>query len=143
MGRNAEPIDLIVAKGKTHIGRREILERKAAEIPVEIGDLSAPEYLTKGQKKKFEHYSKLLGQVGMKELDIDCLARYIIAHEQYLVYVDLAAKAEDTAERVKLVNLADKFFNEAHRSASALGLTITSRCKLTLPKSISEEDDEL
>ena len=142
MGRNAEPIDLIQAKGRKHLGQREILERKAAEIPVAVGDLSAPSYLTKTQKAKFEHYSELLGQVGMKELDVDCLARYIIAHDQYLAYIKLAAKVEDVNEKAKLVNLADKFFNQAHKSASALGLTITSRCKLVLPKAL-EEDDEL
>lgn len=144
MGRNSEPIDLLIAKGRSHLTKKEILERRAAEIPVPVGDLSAPSFLTKKQKERFDWYADRLQQVGMKDLDVDCLARYIVAHDRYIEFTKKAAKTDIEIDAVvKYANLADKAFNQAHKCATALGLTITSRCKLTLPKSIAEEDDEL
>ena len=36
-------------------------------------------------------------------------------------------------------NLQDKFFKQARSAAGDLGLTITSRCRLVLPKNKQEE----
>ena len=142
MPRAKEPIDILTAKGKSHMTREQILEREIAELKPERGDISAPDYLTTGQKKRFDHYAARLDALDIfKDLDVDCLARYIIAHDNYLKYTKEAEKEKTMDARVKINNMADKAFNQAHKCAMALGLTIVGRCKLSIPK--AEEDDEL
>ena len=139
----AQPINLIEAKGRYHIGKADAERRRASELKVPDGGIEAPAFLTKKQKEKFDHYAELLQNIGiMKELDVDCLARYIVAHDQYISYTKKSNREPDIDAKIKLANLADKSFNQAHKCATALGLTITSRCKLTvLPE--QEELDEL
>lgn len=88
MARPREPIDLIVAKGKKHLGKDEIEERKAQEVNVPFVDIEPPKYL-KGKKRinEFNHYAGMLVKIGIfTELDVDVLAKYIIAKELYLQY---------------------------------------------------------
>ena len=87
-GKPREPIDLIVAKGKKHLTKDEIEERKAQEVDVPFVDVKPPSYL-KGKKRRseFNHYAGMLLKIGIfTELDVDVLAKYIIAKELYLQY---------------------------------------------------------
>ena len=87
-GKQREPIDLIVAKGRKHLTKDEIEERKAQEVDVPFVDVKPPSYL-KGKKRRseFNHYAGMLLKIGIfTELDVDVLAKYIIAKELYLQY---------------------------------------------------------
>ena len=54
-GRPRQPIDLIVAKGKKHLTKKEIEERKKQEVKAPADNIHAPDYLTEKQKKTFEN----------------------------------------------------------------------------------------
>lgn len=87
-GRPREPIDLIAAKGKKHLTKQEYQERKDSEVNVPFVDVKPPKYL-KGKKRinEFNQYAEMLVNIGIfTELDVDVLAKYIIAKELYVAY---------------------------------------------------------
>lgn len=146
MGRNKQPIDLLLAKGKSAFSQETIERRRAEELKVPFTDVEPPEYLSSKQKDKFTDIAdKLLALNIMTELDVDCLARYVLAHDLYLAYTSQMTKAikdKDMSLLKEMQNLQDKAFRQAQSAASALGLTITSRGKIVVPQP-PEEDEEL
>lgn len=143
-----QPTNLLIVKGKKHLTKDEIENRLAAEVQPCTEDIAPPAYLTASQKKQFE---KLAGQLQkiriMGETDVDALARYITAQSLYEQAVkDLRAVQRDRPKKGSATDMAewaglligmdkrqDRYFKQAHSAASALGLTISSRCKLVVP----------
>ncbi len=148
MARPREPIDLIKAKGKTHLSKSEYEERKSEEIEVPFVDVKPPEYLT-GEKQiaKFNYYADMLLKLNIfSQLDVDCLARYIMGEQLYLQYTNLLIgliKSKDFEQMGKIQGLQDRAFRQCQQCARDLGLTISSRCKLVVPSTEDGEDDEL
>ena len=142
-GRKKQPIELIKAKGNTaHLTKEEIAQREKAEIKVDTKKVGVPKFLTKQtQKKEFEELASKLVEIGiLTELDDTCLGSYILAKELYLKYTKKVFQLQkqpsvDYDELTKIQNMQDKTFKQVMRTASELGLTITSRCKLVLPPS--------
>ncbi len=151
-GKQREPIDLLLAKGKKHLTKGEIENRKNTEVNVDdYKNVKPPGYLSKKQKEEFTEIATKLLDIGiMSELDEDCLARYLIAKENYLratkllnvAYRNKAAKKyKDNAEMQRVFsndiesNLIhqDRAFRQCRASAADLGLSISSRCRLVLP----------
>lgn len=148
MGRNKQPIALLVAKGRSHMGKREIEERMEREIKVPFTDVEPPEYLT-GEKHRaeFMEIAGKLQKIGIfTELDADVLARYILSKALYLQYTaklpGLIRKG-NTAEVVQVQRLQDTAFKQCRQCGNDLGLSITSRCKLQIPQVDDAEDYEL
>lgn len=137
MARPRQPIELVKAKGKKHLTKAEIKEREKKEVKVDLKDISIPEYLPKKLKKEFEVIAAKLLAVGiMSELDEDCLARYLLSKQNYLLYSSLlnnAISKGNLAEMEKLTTMQDKAFKQCRACANDLGLTIGSRCKLVMP----------
>lgn len=148
MPRQKEPAALIRAKGKSHFSEEYLAQREAQEIKVPFTDVQPPDFLT-GEKERaefMEYANKLLAIGIFTELDEDCLARYILSKALYLQYTALLTrliKKNDLDNLPKMQSLQDKAFRQCHTCATALGLTITSRCKLTIPNDENEEDFEL
>ena len=146
MGRPREPVKLIQAKGKAHMTKRQILDRRASEIEVPPAKIEPPRELDPEQRRAFRRYAKLLTEIGIfTVLDVDCLARYVRAQSQY-------DQLYDTAEALlrggmlksygEVLAMQDKVFRQAQAAARDLGLTISSRCKLSVPPR-PEDDTEL
>ena len=156
MARPREPINLIEAKGRSHLTKAEIEERRAVEVQPCTDGIEAPSYLTAAQKK---HFLKLAGQLEkiriMGETDVDTLARYVTAQSlyekatkelralekdkpkrdepDYYTQLDLWYAAQNSAAK-----LQDRYFKQASALARDLGLTISSRCKLVVPSKDEE-----
>ena len=155
MARPRQPIDLIVAKDKKHLTKAEIAERRATEVTPCAEDLTAPSYLTAKQKKHFDKLAAQLVKIKiMGETDVETLARYVTAQalyeeavkdlrahgkskpnksdfndpEGYYAVLDIWTRVVDSTAR-----LQDRYFKQAQSAAAALGLTISSRCKLIAP----------
>lgn len=151
MARPREPIALVQAKGKKHLTKAEIAAREASEVKPCTDDIAAPSYLTAAQKKTFTKLANQLQKINiMGETDVDALARYIAAQDFYeQATKDLRAhlktgpspKSETYHDDMNkwciveesLAKMQDRYFKQAHTCASALGLTISSRCKLEVP----------
>lgn len=158
-GKKRLPVDLILARGKKHLSKKEIRERRAREVSVPKTTIKAPKttikapkYLTPEQKRTFTGYAKKLAALGdvFTTLDVDVLAQYVIAFELYVRYSDQLKKIMDEADAVRdwsvikgLTTLQDKAFKQCLACARELGLTITSRAKIEVPPPPDGEDDEL
>lgn len=147
-GRNREPVALIRAKGKSHFSKAELEEREARELKVPFTDVHPPDFLTgEHARKEFMDYAGKLVELGIfTELDEDCLGRYILSKTLYLKYTSLLTnliKDNKIDQLPKIQSLQNQAFRQCHTCASALGLTITSRCKLTIPNNDDDEDYEL
>ena len=152
-----KPLAVIMGNGNTsHLTKAEILEREQNEIKAPCDDIQIPNCLkTKKSKEKFEYIVKELKRINlMSNLDVDCIVRYITAEEEY---EQVTAKINKTSimveginenglpdyvvnkEYERLITLQDKVFKQARSAAGDIGLTISSRCKLVMPKSTKEE----
>lgn len=148
-----QPIGLVIANGRKHLTKAEITERLAAEPQPCTDDMTAPAYLTAAEKKRFDKLVEQLGKIKiMGETDTEALARYVTAQSLYEQAVkDLRAvqkkrPKEYTPEELMawatimqdLDKRQDRYFKQAATAAAALGLTISSRCKLQVP--VKEEE---
>lgn len=152
MGRPRQPVKVIISKGKKHLTKKEIEERLSEEVEPCADDLTAPTYLTIAEKSRFTKIAAQLEKLKvMGETDTETLARYVTAQLQYeKVTKELRAamknrpnpKDEDYYANIdtwvgiqeRLAKLQDRYFKQAHTAATALGLTISARCKLVVPK---------
>ncbi|GMA48649.1 hypothetical protein GCM10025857_39590 [Alicyclobacillus contaminans] len=136
MAGQRQPIELLLIKGKKHLTKAEIEERKSREIRAPSDKVKAPSYLDKDAKKEFNKIAKELLEIGiMTNLDVDALARFVIARRMYLdVTRELLQLSPRAREYVDLLQAQDKLFKQCRQSAGDLGLTISSRCRLVVPK---------
>ena len=152
MARPRQPIQLVVAKGKKNLTKKEIAERLATEVAPCAEDLSPPKYLKVTEKKRFDKIAEQLDKLGiLGETDTETLARYVIAQGQYekvtrelrtLLSASPKATSPTYLEELdvwidrqeRLARLQNRYFTQAQTAASTLGLTISSRCKLIAPK---------
>ena len=148
MPRPREPIALVVAKGKYHIGKEEIEKRQAEEVNAPSDEIVPPAFLTTQAQK--DHFMKLAYELKRIEIvaNIDCelLGRYILAQDAWINATrevrKLLGKKNmlDNLETIeKLSRLQDRYFKQCHNCARELGMTISSRCKLVVPKGTKEE----
>ena len=138
MARPREPVKLLEFKGKKHLTKEEIRQREADEVkPVPKG-IKPPAYLSESQKKVFRKLAKQLSKLEiMGETDNDALARLVIAQERFEEANEIMNKV-DFFDDEKQYEVASRVYakrlDELRKLASDLGLTISSRCKLVVPK---------
>ena len=157
MARPRQPIDLIAAKGRKHLTIAEYTERKEAEVEAPADNVKAPSFLLKKEREKFDELAKQLIDLKiMSNLDCDVLARYIRAETEYIKITKQLQKirfvpdkksmvTEDTqlVEQYARYNYLSKIQNRlmkaCNENARELGLRISSRCKLVIPKEKDEK----
>lgn len=138
MARPRQPVKLLEFKGKKHLTKEEIRQREASEVkPVPKG-IKPPAYLSDSQKKLFRKLAKQLSQLEiMGETDNDALARLVIAQERFEEANEIMNKVDffdDEKQYEVASHVYAKRLDELRKLASDLGLTISSRCKLVVPK---------
>ena len=145
MGRRREPIALIEAKGRKHLTKAEIEARKAQEPDAPDDDLVAPAYLTGKQTNKFNKIVYEMKRIGtIANADVDTVAKYVILHEEFeklTAILDMISPVDDFDQYEKLSKHRIRVFNAASQAARDLGLPVSSRCKLVMPK-LPEEKPE-
>lgn len=140
-----QPISLLEAKGKKHLTKNEIEQRKLAEVNASSDNIVAPSYLSKTQKEEFNKIAIELKELNlMTNLDCDLLAQFIVAKGMYIKLTKDIRKFNTSATAVdkpvqferyeKLIALHDKYFKQCIAVAREFGLTVSSRCKLVAPK---------
>ena len=145
-----QPIELVIAKGKKNLTKKEIYDRTNSEPKPCTDEIAAPSYLTASQKKTFDKIAAQLDKLGiMGETDCETLARYITAQSLYEQAVkDLRAISKERPKNMenvealahwaemldKIDKRVDRYFKQATAAASKLGLSITDRCKLVVPQ---------
>lgn len=141
------PVDVVKARGKKHLSAAEEEQRRACEIkaPTVRGkSIKPPAYLPENLKKKFRALAKqLIGLDILAEIDYDCLARYLLAEAAYLAIttqVNTAISSRQLSLVDELSRTQDRYFRQCDACAKALGLTISSRCRLMVPQKQESED---
>lgn len=162
MPNQKQPGKLVEFKGRKHLTQEEIKERNSSEVHAPADNIEPPKYLNAKQKEEFIRLAAELEPLEiLSNLDTGELARYCVALSMYERYTKLLRSApkkkaarlrrEAAARGAKmpddvsdeelaldmeadLVKLHDKYFNQCEATARALGLNITSRCRLIIPK---------
>lgn len=147
MARPRQPVKVLEFKENKHLTKAEIEERKQCEIHAKNDKISAPAYLTKKQKNEFDEIAAELMELDIfSNLDCDALGRYLIAKENFLKYTRMLKKIPAQLEYLlaleKTTTIQDKAFKQCRVAASDLGLTITSRCRLVIPKKDPEPESK-
>ncbi|MBP1040378.1 phage terminase small subunit P27 family [Vagococcus sp. BWB3-3] len=137
-GRPRKPIEILEFEGKTHLTKEEIEERKKTKIVAPADKVEPPKYLPKKLKDKFSEIANELLEIGiMTNLDNEALARYLVSEENYqkVSKTLLKPKAIDNLDQFdKLSKIQERLFKQTRAAATDLGLSISSRGKLVLPK---------
>ena len=146
MGRNKQPVALVVAKGKTHLTKEDIKKRMSEEVQPVNADVVPPSYLSKNQKEEFEEIARQLKALNvLNETDADAVARYVLSRELYINLTKQLNKKgvmDDPHLLDQYIKNQDKAFKQCRAAAADLGLTITSRAKLVVPESAREVPKE-
>lgn len=153
MAGQRQPIELLQAKGKKHLTKAEIEERMKTEVHAAADKVTPPKYLTESQKKTFRKIVKELRAIDLvTNLDVDALSRFVITQEQYnevteqLRHTDLMVDFEGMSivnpAYEKLTVLQDRFFKQCRQGAADFGLTVSSRCRLVVPKAKEQAPKE-
>ena len=138
-----KPLSVIMGnENSSHLTKAEIIEREAETIKAPNDKIEAPAYLTVTLKREFNRIAKELKNINiMSNLDCESLARFIISEFQYQKIVKKILKLNiDDEKYMDTLLMQEKLFKMARISASDLGLTISSRCKLVVPKELAPVD---
>ncbi len=171
MAGQRQPIDLVIMNGKKHLTKAEMEARKNSEVTAPSDKVKPPAYLTADLKKKFRKLAKELLEIKLiANVDCDALARLLIAQEQYLeiteqirktplmldvpVYetqenpetgkkehVQVGIKQVVNGERERLMIIQDRCMKQCRQGASDFGMTVSSRCRLAVPKPKDEKPE--
>ena len=103
--------------------------------------IEPPSYLPDSLQKEFTRIANELIEIGiMSNLDNEALARFIVSEYNYQkVTKQLLKTGVENEKYFGLLTMQDKLFKMSRSAASDLGLTISSRCKLVIPKVKEEE----
>lgn len=146
MAGQRQPIELIQAKGAKHLTKAEIAARQDREIKPITDGIAAPDYLTKKQRATFDKIaSQLIALKIMGETDVDALARYITATDNYIHATRKLRSPEVKKDPLLFESwskVQDRYFKQCRSSANDLGLTISSRCRLVVPERKTETTRE-
>lgn len=136
LSRPRQPISILEAKGKKHLTKQEIEERKNSEVKAPGDNIEPPSYLPETLKKEFVRIAGELKNIGiMSNLDCEALARFIVSEYNYQKATKKLLKiGVENPKYYALILLQEKLFKMCRQSAGDLGLTISSRCKLVIPK---------
>lgn len=166
-----QPAALAEAKKASGTGKHwtkaELEKKKNGEVTVHADKVKAPPYLSDDLKKRFRKIAKELMEVKLiTNLDVDALARYLIAEQQYIKVsqeiartdlmvtreriikdsegneIDRESWEEVNCEMERLLLIQDRCFKQCRQGAADFGLTITSRCKLVVPKKEEQKNNK-
>ena len=171
MAGQRQPTDLVVMKGKKHLTKAEIEASKNAEVTAPCDKVRPPAYLTAEQKKRFRKLAKELMEIKLiANIDCDALARLLIAQDQFLeiteeirqtplmmevpVYqqrknpntgkmesVEVGKREVVNPERERLMIIQDRCMKQCRQGASDFGMTVSSRCRLVVPKAKEDKPE--
>lgn len=163
MAGQRQPLEVLQGKGRKHLTKAEIENRKKTEVKAKSDNVKPPTYLGAKQKKRFtEIANELLDLDVMANIDCDALARLIIVEDEFIAInkalkktplmincrIELSVKDEygepvfkEVEEKVvnpeynQLQIMRGRVFKECRQGAADFGLTVSSRCRLVVARS--------
>ena len=142
------PQKVIEMRGKSHQTKAEKEERRNSEPKMsEAKRIRAPDYLPEMLRDEFNELGQQLIKAKLAcKLDRDVIARYLMSKQNWILAHEKAKDSlmfdDDPKVVDKWTKIANQYFNQCQSCASAMGLTISSRCKLVVPQTKDEEDND-
>lgn len=149
MSGKRQPLAVLEAKGKKHLTKAEIEKRRSSEVKSpECKRVRWPDFLPEDLRKEFNEISAQLIDLGIFcKLDRDALAMYLISREGWIAAQERLSSAVSLGGKTEAQtwsSVASGYFKQCRQCANELGLNITARCRLVIPNTEDEsEDDEL
>lgn len=148
-----QPTEVVKANGRKHLSKAEEDERRDQEVHVPVPDAAVPpKWLQKKFHAEFREIGETLRLAGLyAELDRDLLAQFLVARDRWVRADKLASAAiRDKDEKLakEWTSVQSAYFKQCRQAAEALGLSITSRCRLVVPPAMTaaaaaaDEEDE-
>ncbi len=143
------PQKVIEMRGKSHQTKAEKEERRNSEPKMSDDKrIRAPDYLPEMLRAEFNELGQQLIKAKLAcKLDRDVMARYLMSKQNWILAHEKAKDSLMFDDDPKTVGgwtkIANQYFNQCQSCANAMGLTITSRCKLVVPQTKNEEDDPM
>ena len=167
MGKQREPTNLVLAKGKKHFSQAEIEMRQAREVmPNFTPELCPPSWLNAKEKKRFRELRDMLASIDViGDTDTMMLAHCVNAETLALTAVKdnrraikdrdsflrfIKKNGETIQENFEIYKNFELLVNETEQRiikcrnqlitlAKSLCLTIDSRCRIQVPQIVVEE----
>lgn len=138
------PQNVIEMRDRSHQTKAEKAERHASEPKTErVKQVRAPVWLPEHLRDEFAKLGRELNEVGLlSKLDFDILARYLMSRDAWVAAHLKARDAldmDDAKEAGTWSRVARTYFDQCQQCANSMGLTISSRCRLVVPKPPEDE----
>lgn len=136
-----QPTALLESSGRKHLTRAEADERRDREVRVPPPEEAAPpKFLPKRLHREYREIGEILRTAGLyAELDRDVLGQYFLCRERW-TQADKKAAAAIKAGDEKLARdwtgVQSAYFKQARQCAEAMGLSVTSRCRIVVPAAV-------
>lgn len=141
MSGRRQPTALVEANGRKHMTKAEADARRDAEVyvpPVET--VAPPSWLPKRLRAEYREIGELLNSAGLyAELDRDVLGQYFVCRDRWMKADKKAADAirkDDEKLARKWTGVQSSYFKQARQCAEAMGLSVTSRCRIVVPPAV-------
>lgn len=141
MARPRQPVGLLQAKGKKHLTKSEIEERKSKELKVNSEKIKAPSFFSGKLIDGFEEFVEEYKRFDILDnTDSNALGRYIFLINEF---EKVAKKLSKTGPDNKKYDGYLKKINNINKDLNVLevrfGITPGNRCKLVIP---TQQDDK-
>lgn len=138
------PQTVIEMRDRSHQTKAEKAARRASEPQADkVKQVRAPVWLPEHLREDFSKLGHELNEVDLlSKLDFDILARYLMSRDAWIAAHRKARDAldmDDVKEAGTWSRVARTYFDQCQQCASSMGLTISSRCRLVVPKPPEDE----
>ena len=141
MAGKRQPTDIVKANGRKHLSQAEEDARRDREVHVPSPEQAVPpRWLGKKFHKEFREIGEILRTAGLyTELDRDVLGQFLVARERWVRADKLASAAirkKDEKLAREWTGVQGSYFKQCRQCAEAMGLSISSRCRLVVPDAL-------
>lgn len=138
------PQNVLDLRGRSHQTKAEKVARRESEPKTEkVKQVRAPVWLPGHLREDFVKLGRELNEVGLlSKLDLDTLARYVMSRDAWVSAHLQARDALDMGDAKQSgawARVARTYFDQCQQCANSMGLTISSRCRLVVPKPPEDE----
>ena len=146
MSGRRQPTDVVKANGRKHLSKTEEAERRAGEVQAPPPEsFEPPKWLLKTLHGEFTAMAERLAKLKLySDLDQDVLAQYYLCRHRWQAADKKAAKAiraGDDEQARAWTTVQGSYFKQARQCAESMGLSVSSRCKLVVPKGANDDPD--
>lgn len=136
------PTDVLKANGRKHMTQAEEDARRDQEVHVPPPERAEPPaWLMKRFHREFHEIGEILRLAGLyAELDRDVLGQFLVSRDRWVRADKLAStaiRAKDEKLAREWTGVQSSYFKQCRQCAEAMGLSVSSRCRLVVPPALA------